>query len=239
MKTFVQLFKEFGVPAALSFLWSLYSVRNKSPMLDMAFMKDFFLTFFAVAWWFGQWNRVKKQQKVEGGLKDIEANIKNLLLNLDEKTLDLAGHLTGGDSFCYVFPIPGAPAFCVQGKYALHEISAQFIDFQHPEHSHEDFSMRPINWIKIETALPGMGIPFNQDMRLYGTARDFNINFYARNGSFVQKIRFRLVNGTWRRASLVIRANPPETLQEVVDAEFPRDVAGNVDWSVSEPSTKI
>jgi len=40
--------------------------------------------------------------KVEDGLTGIEGQVKQMLVNLEEKTNDLVGHITGGVSFCYL-----------------------------------------------------------------------------------------------------------------------------------------
>lgn len=237
VRIFLQLAKEFWLPFLLALAWTAYNANKGSGGdWDGATVNAAFVTFFGIAWWFGQWNRVKKQQKVEDGLGDITHNVKRLIDDLDKKTADLVGHVTGGDGFCFVLGLGhNMPALVGDNKYALHDLSATLIDLDEMAKN----ASRPAGdrytgrRFEIGTLVSGTGVRWQDIVNLDGgkERRYFNINFTARNGQFYQYVRLALVDGEWKRAERVFRANPEVILREFADKEFPRNADGVVDWN--------
>ena len=82
---------------------------------------------------------------------------------------------------------------------------------------------------------PNSALPL-MDWRLPDTdEQDYNVFLNARNGFFTQLIRLRRVDGNWKVATRVREqlANGDEspTLYLDVDAGFPLNERGEVDWS--------
>jgi hypothetical protein len=60
---------------------------------------------------------------------DVETRIQALVVDLDDKTTDLAGHITGGESYPCVKIIPGrALLLQVAGKHSLRELNVRLVD---------------------------------------------------------------------------------------------------------------
>ncbi len=80
MKVFIQLLKEFWLPLILGMLWTIYNVAD-TPVDKWSvknFLNIFGPTFFFMSWLVAQWYRVRKQQRVEAGLGDIQDNVRSL-----------------------------------------------------------------------------------------------------------------------------------------------------------------
>ena len=65
--------------------------------------------------------------------------------------------------------------------------------------------------------------------------RRLNVFFAARNGSWTQLIRLHPVGGDWEMATRVFRGDMRDSktitiLLEHIDAAFPRNAAGQVEW---------
>lgn len=240
MKIAVQLLKEFWVPASVGVAWTLYSLSEQSfnKWTLLSFVNVFGPTFFFASWLVAQWYRVKKQQKVEDGLSGIQEKIQRMLEDLEAKTTDLAGHITGGDSVCYLIGFPinsdllGNLALIHHGRHPLYRVKARIVDLE----LSDQFSGNPTveNILRTEIhrefgdLIPGHASMVDGAISLgTGDTRRFNIFFTARNGSFVQLLRFRRVNGAWLSATKVEKG---ETRFEKIQEGFPRNTKGAIDW---------
>lgn len=131
MKIITQLFKEFWIPLLLSLIWTAYGLVDQPYQTwdGPKIVNGVFVTFFGLSFWFGQWNRVKKQLRVEEGLTGIESKVATMLDRLDEKTNHLIGHITGGDGYCAVVGLGASlAALCNFRPYTLFEVRATLID---------------------------------------------------------------------------------------------------------------
>lgn len=240
MKIALQLLKEFWAPALAGVAWTLYSLSEQSfdKWTLRSFVNVFGPTFFFVSWLVSQWYRVRKQQKVEDGLLGIEGNVKRMLEELEAKTSDLVGHITGGDSVCYLVGSPIAPdslgnlALVHHGRHPLYNVNARIVDLELFDQfignlTFDNIQRTEIHW-RFGDLIPGHASTVDGSIPLgTGDTRRFNIFFTARNGSFVQLLRFRRVNGSWLSATKVEMG---ETRFEQIQERFPRNSEGTVDW---------
>jgi hypothetical protein len=66
------------------------------------FLNVFAPAFFLCSWLLGQVFRIQKQARVENNLSSIENRIESLITNLAQRTDDIIGYATGGNSFIRV-----------------------------------------------------------------------------------------------------------------------------------------
>jgi hypothetical protein len=239
-KVSLQLAKEFWVPFLAALLWTAYNIwgaPQAARTLNVA-INTFGATFFFASWFISQIFRVRKQQKVEGGLSVIEASVKKTLDELEEKTADLVAHITGGESFCYLRGMPSHDGVSIdmllihEGKHTLRDVDARIVDLQEFETSTERPTLENI-WgdnRQFGTLIPGhvLTIRGNKLSLGIGLSRAFNIFFTASNGSFTQLLRYRKVGDEWRYATKVHRNDID--IYEKIQEGFPLSAAGQVEW---------
>lgn len=243
MKISLQLLKEFWLPLLVGIAWTAYNL-SEQPSTNWnfrSFVNIFGSTFFFVSWLVAQWYRVRKQQRVEDGLTGIESHVKQMLIELDGKTTDLVGHITGGDSVCYLIGSPVSPdqfgniALVHHGKHPLYNVNARLVDLEIFDQFKDNLTFENIQKSEIyrqfgdlipgHASMVGGVIPLGG-----GDTRRFNIFFTARNGSFVQLLRFKRVNGSWVSATKVEKG---ETRFEQIQDGYPRNESGQVDWDAA------
>jgi hypothetical protein len=239
-KVLRQLFREGRYPFAVSIAWTAYSAyaTPSGGWTVKNLVATFFPTFFLVVWFFSHWNRVKKQQTVEEGLAEIQLKIQSMLSELDSKTRELAGFITGGDSLCYFSAAPVAPnllahlAVVHHGTHPLYGVVARIVDLEIMDQFKDAFTAENLQKAETHHAVgdlaPGHAkmLPGIMSMGA-GDVRRFNVFFSARNGSFHQLLRFRRVDGTWHTA---IKVEGPHSRFEDVKPGFPRNASGEVEW---------
>jgi len=216
MSTFKQLIKEFSIPATLALVWTGYSLyESKDVQLSVKNFVDVFgPSFFFVSWLVAQWFRVKKQQGVERGLGTIEKNIQETLSKLEKTAVQLAGHITGGNSICYLHgPQPNGNIWTSlliihQGEHPLYDVAMRIFDVDKFELHKSNLNAVPASAYEqshvIGNLIPNHARFFPLSLDLGGNSvKKFNIFFTARNGSFTQLMRCRMVNGVWLFATQV------------------------------------
>lgn len=244
MKITLQLLKEFWLPLSVSLAWVLYNLpeisTSKWSLRD--FVNLFGPTFFFASWLVAQWYRVGKQQKVEDGLIGIQSHIKQMLNELDAKSSDLVGHITGGDSFCY---ISGSLTSANQldhivlihhGKHPLYNVHVRLVDLEAlGQIDEKNMPFEKIQKVethhKVQDVIPGHIAYIGGYISLgAGNTRRFNVFFTARNGSFSQQLRFKRINGSWVSATKVEKGE--QKFEEVSDY-YPRNESGQVEWDAA------
>lgn len=243
MKIAFQLLKEFWAPILIGIGWTAYNLAEQpiSQWSFRSFVNIFGPTFFFVSWLVSQWYRVRKQQKVEDGLVGIESHVKKMLFELEEKTNDLVGHITGGDSVCYLIGSPVSPdqlgnlALVHHGKHPLYNVNARLVDLEVFDQFKDNLTFENIQKAEIQRQfgdlIPGHASMVGGAVSLgTGDTRRFNIFFTARNGSFVQLLRFRKINGSWVSA---VKVEKGETRFEKIGDGYPRNAVGEVDWDAA------
>jgi hypothetical protein len=213
-----QLLKEFWLPVFIGLAWTAYNLfeQKADPWTLRTFINIFFPAFFFASWLVAQWYRVRKQQKVEGDLGGIESHIKQMLNSLDEKTNDLIGHITGGNSFCFLMGETGPSnklerlTITNRGKHPLYNVTVRVIDLEDLNQNIEKIRSGAMPNTVLD-GLVGQLIP-RHFTKLKGTLhlgdgeiRRFNVFFTALNGSFTQLLQFRKVNNSWLWATRVQR----------------------------------
>jgi hypothetical protein len=236
-----QLISEFLIPLIIALVWSIYNLYDlpKDKVSIKSAINIFGPTFFFASWLVAQVFRVRKQQKVEGGLKSIDENIKKTLIELDKKTQDLASYITGGDSACYISGAPQAnniindPFVVHIGNHPIYEVHARIVDLQLLEKIKDNITLENLRateeHIEVGNLIPGHGKSIRNPINLGdGETRSFNIFYTARNGSFTQLLRFRKSNGKWLYAMRVMRED--KILHEHINEGFPRGDTEEIDW---------
>jgi hypothetical protein len=240
MRTLKQLLKEFWLPTIFAVLWSLYNLLhdNKHQWSTIQFVNVFGPTFFLISWLTSQYFRVSRQAKVERDLESIATKVAVLLKDLEEKTVNLLGHLSGGESFCYLMLASlnrngntGQATVIQQGKHPLYDVSARILDLQAFEMIKGNLTFENLRTTEIHRAY-GLLIPgYCKSGEFWnlgdGAVRGFNIFWTARNGGFIQQLRFRRVDGQWYHATKVERG---AVLLEEIQPGYPRNEQGEVDW---------
>ncbi len=240
-KVIRQLAVEFAGPLLIALAWAAYSAHASGDSGPDKLIANFAGAFFFGAWALGQVFRVMKQQRVEAGLGGIESKVQSMLDDLGRKTEDLVGYMTGGNSWCYLMvqvdnanDATGLVSIVHQGKHPLYDVSVRVTDLE--AFSQARAAGRPINLGDDRTlnlgnlisghAVTGVGNIFGSFQGT--TKRSFNIFFTARNGSFVQIMRYCKFDGEWLTAMKILRDG--EVLHERVSANYPRETDGSVKW---------
>lgn len=254
MKVFLQILKEFSFPFMLAIIWTLFNLFDKIKInwSFKEFINIFGPSFFFASWIFSQWFRVRKQQTVETGLMGIETSIKRTLNELDNKTTDLVGHITGGDSACYFLcnidnnNTLHLTAVVHIGKHTLYEAIATIVNLnvikQRTEQTKELFMKNKFNFpdttIDIGNIAPNYAkmidakISSNTSLESVNKIYDLNVFFSARNGNFKQLIRYKKINNKWLCATKVEKeiSGNTKTFYEKIDDNFPLNLSGEVEW---------
>jgi hypothetical protein len=78
MKVFLQLLREFWLPLLLGIAWTVFNFVDRPITLWTVreILNVFGPTFFFISWLVAQWYRVKKQQRVEHGLTEIQKDVR-------------------------------------------------------------------------------------------------------------------------------------------------------------------
>lgn len=240
MSTFKQLTKEFLVPITIALGWTTYSLyENKDTQLSIKnFIEVFGPSFFFASWLAAQWFRVKKQQGVERGLGSIEKNIQDTLVKLENTAVLLAGHITGGNSICYLHgPQPDTDMWVGllvihKGDHPLYDVIVRVCDLQKFDVYKNNLNSVPSTAYEqvhsIGNLVPNhaKGFPFNLNLG-NRNVKKYNIFFTARNGSFTQVMRCRRVNGRWLFATQV-QLNNDVQFEKIDDGYL--QAGEKIDW---------
>ena len=171
------------------------------------------------------------------------SSLVHLVTQLEATTAETTAFITGGDSVCYLtgnmgtqqHPYQLDPVTIVHhGKYPLYEIQVRIYDADKAAPFLETGAWieRMNEWetyARLDTLIPhhAAGVNIVLPFTPSSTVRNFNIFFSARNGSFVQLLRFRKINGVWLRATKVEMG---KVMYENIPDDYPRDANGQVNW---------
>lgn len=243
MKIFKQIVKEFWIPLLLSIAWVLYNIygSESSELWNVQkVVNTFGPTFFLLSWLTGQFFRVKKQTKVEDSFVTMESRFKELLNEVDKRTNQMIGHISGGNSFPY-FQIgmlesnsnAGVLMAIHEGEHPLYDVNARIVDLHKFERVKSNLSLASMSYCDTNLSIGNM-IPSHASMIQpwkveNEPTQSYNVFFTARNGSFTQLIRLKKVDGSWVSATKVTNRDN-QVLHEKIDSNFPTDENGNVSW---------
>lgn len=228
-----QVLREFWVPLLVTPAWVSYVMWGESFEIKKL-LETAGTTFFLVSWFTGQFFRIRKQEHVQSGLGSIEQRVEGVVAQLEETAKAVASYATGGDSFCYVAAgvDKGSNATMLtvvhEGKYPMYAVTARIVDlakFQAACQAGNPFASDIIKQV---------GDMAERQAKLLGTldlgtgnACDLDVHFSARNGFYIQQLRFRRINGEWEQATCISTTmDPGKRLHESVSANYPRDAEG-------------
>jgi hypothetical protein len=159
-----------------------------------------------------QWTRraeaaVHEMSEIAGRLGDIETSTQKLLIELEAKTEDLVGHITGGESYPLVRVVPaedGTLALIVEckGKYSLRGLSVRLVDASVADPRSAPGTSANVSFIAARTLKQFPGHFFDH-VRQSDKGR-LDIFFDAFNGVMYQFLDYRKVDGQWHFASCVL-----------------------------------
>jgi hypothetical protein len=251
----IRVVKDMWLALAIAVAWTCvrHGVRWTFSWKDVV---DTATTFFT-AWFFAAGLlsyvlRAKKREEDMAEFRSIDEQVGSVLSKLESAGADLIGYTTGGDSACFLDgPIVGNELHIDGvghiGKYPVHDIHIRIFDLDRFESMKEKGIEREVAhresemFVAIGVALPRHTHPVKPiKIRLdkHGDVRALNAFFTARNGSFVQQMRFAKhpTTGEWMRAILLTwyqpwdESNPLPPITEKVDPEFPRAADGKVSY---------
>lgn len=233
-----QLGREFWLPGSLASAWAIYGWFFEPNPTIAASITRFSAAFFFLSWLSGQVFRVSKQTRTERSFNSIEERVGTLLNNLAKEADDLRGFATGGESFARLSfagsfvenPMMLATHY---GRHPLYDVTARIVDPQllHQATGQNSSSFEKHDpsiyerFVRVGDLTPGLALTF-PDIQSHGLQdRDRNIFFSARNGTWVQEYRERLVKGVRRSATLIMRDTghnlPRQILLAEHDQHFP------------------
>jgi cell division protein FtsB len=163
-------------------------------------------------------------------------------------------NVTGGDSFCYLDlsylngPSP-LPALITGGDNPVYDLQVRIVDLELSDRieKEREAAGRPLTFntfsaaervVKLTDTIPPHAYRLLQEVSwptLTGDAKSYNIFFFARNGEYIEQLRLRRVAGSWARALRVYKVLPgkrgiKQLMEPRVEAAFPRNAAGKIDW---------
>ena len=233
-KTAVQLVTEFSVPLIISIVWTTYVLWGKDATVQSV-GANFGGAFFFISWISGQFFRVRKQASVEDSFGSVGERLNHLVDELETKTQHMIGYITGGDSHLYFMPVLGEGnkiqwIACHCGDYPLHQVTVRIVDLEillgyYKPEGHKDCDSRhDIGEIHF-------GSNFMLGENVIGDRQrcSFNIFTYARNGKFLQEVRFEKVGDALLKALRITNVDG-NVIREEIDPNFPLDAEGKVEW---------
>lgn len=223
----LQLAREFWLPLVAASLWSAFSQTRDAATIASTIGR-FTTAFFFAAWLGGQFFRVSKQVRTETSLQAIVARLESVTSKLDDASVRAEGWAKGGDSYAYLEPAwmtpnspPGALALTTAGDFPLRKVRVRIVDIDRlggldPQpHTNESIAAflksceteRSFDELEASHIYHAVTTVHLGDSR---NDRRFNVFYSARNGGWVQKIRFRFHEGRWHFATKVQRPQDNE-----------------------------
>ena len=183
--------------------------------------------------------RTHVQQNLEQTQENLQHTRETLQHTRDAvaRIEDVIGHITGGDSYCYLEPdgfneaestvrwrvevkSPGKE----KGRYSLPEVSAHIIDRDSSEPPTEE--TLPLGPLSVNSDNPVYYVPIT-----LRKAYRLTIHFRTKYAFFTQTLTLRRPgDGHWTVASRVVRDGNVIPGSETIDHDFPRDKHGKPQW---------
>lgn len=204
-----QLVREFWFPGVLALCWTSYSIWQGDVSGVHGFIKTFGPAFFLASWATAQYFRVSKQARVESDLKRLQIQTNDLLKRLDSTASRLSELATGGSSFCFVTFRNVSTAnqkalmdIAVIGRAPMYDVRMRVTNIEMlRDYVEKDDTTGAVYKASFERNFGNIASRY-LDIRDWPTlgpypVHTFNIEWTARNGSYLQQYRMRLVDGRW------------------------------------------
>lgn len=188
-----------------------------------------------------------RQVKSANQRADFEKELRLKTEEIAELNKQIAANVTGGDSYCTLFvSAPGESnqsglILMNQGKYPVYDISVKIDDVEHLIDVAKNELGSAGSWAQSRALLAKASIVFLPGNLGPGQATElgvlqlpttekqsYNVQITARNSYVIQTLRFRRVNGEWKRAEKIM-VNGVEH-EPTIDPAFPRNDKGQVGW---------
>ena len=132
-----------------------------------------------------------------------------------------------------------------EGSYPLYDVEVQAVDdikFQEmltpSEKQNKEISLEKLQKARsiyqVGNLAPSTARPLAEWLLPERDRHAYTFNIIARNGYVVTELRLYRVKGHWKSAKKTIKPGPSQkediVLMEKVDADFPRDINGKVQW---------
>jgi hypothetical protein len=174
----------------------------------------------------------------------------NQIITLQQDNLSA---VTGGDSFAEMAiqtpdTVNGSiamPMFVHHGRFPLYDVEARIVDIDELERLRNSPDqtqfMTALNGILINvgslTAGTARGTP---TILKHPSGRDFNYNifYFARNGSWIQELRMKWNDKGWSIANHIFGLSEGKELFSRVAEDYPRDSSGAVVWNKAPGSSE-
>ncbi|MNK31864.1 hypothetical protein D3C87_503080 [compost metagenome] len=235
----LQLLKEFWLPLLVAGAWTVFAPKPNGPLTVSVLLTSFAPAFFFVSWMLAQLFRIAKQVKTESSLKQISTRLEDVVTGVQQSTKETAAWATGGNSYAYALPIrssgvnspPSNLTILTVGAYPLFGVKARIVDVDALESqaTSVDSAIAAQHWT-VELGDLERSTTYNNRIQLAvepligGVDRRFNVFFSARNGQWVQLLRYRYDGATWHvayRVSRIIEEGQYEILEEQLPDNFP------------------
>lgn len=190
----------------------------------------------------------EKDEQQQSEIVRLQKNIINSQEKLIAKSEEItelnkksANLITGGDSYCFLgfanLEMGDRPfRFVVhKGTYPLYDVQAQIVDLDKADEwgksgstSYDDF-MKSMEILKIGDLSPGQSLMLGRwNLKDAGNIKKYNVFIYAKNGSIVQNIVLKKINGYWKLANRAFtEANHKrKILYEKIDPALSKDDIG-------------
>ena len=191
------------------------------------------------AFW-ASYEQVKSKKVAEARTQEnVRLNQKILALTEENKELAKRGidYITGGNGYVYVDIVKGtlpnafAPIVISKSEFPQYDLSIRFFDDQKDQQAQ---IFHPII-LNIATLPPGQDAIFQTPAFELPAGKDvakFNLFISARNGSFIEEVQLRKVEGEWWSAVRLTKEenNTKAVLLERAQDQYPRTPDGKIDW---------
>jgi hypothetical protein len=203
-----QLLREFGFAVAVACGLTAYNVMHSPQPAGgwgvVPIVTSFGGTLFVVAWFTGQLVRVRNKIRTDDNFGNITAQLQRMLNELDAKTTDLVGHITGGDGVPFLFGLPDnpegdhSPRIAVYGKYSQRDVVMTILEVPFDDPNKAFVSKR----IMVGDVIFGHFKELPPDILdgQKGDRRRLFITFQGLNGTARQFLHLNRVDGQWRAA---------------------------------------
>ncbi len=176
--------------------------------------------------------RAEQLSQFEAIAQRIDTSIANSQKQFDATMSGIGKNIdtvTGASDYGYIiFNIgQGSMAFIHVGDHPLYEVEARFVDT-------DNLNAAPLGVVvPIGNSAPHVArllnaLPF-KDQR-----QNFTINFTARNGSWLEQLRLRKVDGKWIQALRVLKVEVNGESKRVMHEDIPKNYVlegnGKMDW---------
>jgi hypothetical protein len=225
MDTAKRLLREYWLALLLAIGWTGYNSYSATrPWSIKDGINIFGPTFFLLSWVTGQFFRVRKQALTERNFEEIIETI------------------TGGTTFPLVStilrePTRGAPDYpsglilSPRGEHSLYDLTVIVTDIDQLRALQKSGQLFGMEAYMKRFQLGTLGRAYEQVLFRFepspAGAHSFNIQSFARNGRFNERLLIRKVGERWTQAHRVMHEKL--VVAEYIQADFPREELGDLD----------